>query len=171
MSSNDSSTNGTSRRVLRLSNMIFKDRQHRQYYLGHEIYIRICLLDEIFKYEILDINTIIDVHCKLKRYFFNYRELVTHGPGAGGWPGRKRRMPYDSTVDIMLRKYLEFFKIIKPNHNIKHFDNSEGAWGGLRIPFVLGDHINAVIYFGELYLDGILNNDYYYNFNVNLYMV
>ncbi|EMG47958.1 hypothetical protein G210_1573, partial [Candida maltosa Xu316] len=33
-----------------------------QYRLGHEFYIRLCLLDDIFKYEILDIDTITDMY-------------------------------------------------------------------------------------------------------------
>lgn len=82
------------------------------------------------------------------------------------------KVPYDSTIDIMLRKYLEFFKIIRPNHNIRYFHEGHGSSDSvICIPYVLGDHINALIYFGELYLEGILNNEYYYNFNVNFYMV
>ncbi|MCP8717164.1 MAG: hypothetical protein M5E90_07070 [Asgard group archaeon] len=58
-------SNNNNRRILKIRNMIFKDLNHRQYFLGHEVYIRICLLDEIFKYEILDINTIIDMYVSM----------------------------------------------------------------------------------------------------------
>lgn len=163
----------TDKQLVKIHNMIFKDLNYQQYYLGHEIYIRICLLDEIFKYEILDINTICDIHCKLKRYFLKYRELPYSSASSSSFLNNYN-IPYDSTIDIMLRKYLEFFKIIKPNNNTKRYLNiiqKESNNNNNNIPLIMGDHIRALVKFGEFYLDGILNNDYYYNFNVNLYMV
>ncbi|WLF81086.1 hypothetical protein PVL30_004882 [Lodderomyces elongisporus] len=62
----------------------------------HETYIMLCLLDDLFKYDILDIDTITSSHEYLKSEFhqIKYWDL--------------------SRVNFHVRKYLEFLRIINP---------------------------------------------------------
>ncbi|RLP65561.1 hypothetical protein L150_04333, partial [Candida albicans Ca529L] len=98
-------------------------------------------------------------HCKLKKNFTNYREIQFF-----------TIISFDPTIDIILRKYLEFFKVIKPvqNKNNYAYTNDESV---ISIPHLLGDHIRSLILVGDMYLDCVLNTACYRNFNVNLYMV
>ncbi|CAX41788.1 conserved hypothetical protein [Candida dubliniensis CD36] len=146
-------------RYFKTSNTSLRDNYRRRFLLGHELYIRLCLLDDIFTYEILDIGTVADIHCKLKKYFTNYREIQFF-----------TIISFDSTIDIILRKYLEFFKVIKPvqNKNNYAYTNDESV---ISIPYLLGDHIRSLVLVGDMYLECVLNTACYRNFNVNLYMV
>ena len=54
-------------RVLKTNTLIparflLRDNYRRRFLLGHELYIRLCLLDDIFTYEILDIGTVADMY-------------------------------------------------------------------------------------------------------------
>ena len=62
----------------------------------HETYIMLCLLDDLFKYDILDIDTITSSHEYLKLEFhqIKYWDL--------------------SQINFHVRKYLEFLRIINP---------------------------------------------------------
>ncbi|KGQ84687.1 hypothetical protein MG5_04386 [Candida albicans P57072] len=44
------------------SKISLRDNYRRRFLLGHELYIRLCLLDDIFTYEILDIGTVVDMY-------------------------------------------------------------------------------------------------------------
>lgn len=44
------------------SKISLRDNYRRRFLLGHELYIRLCLLDDIFTYEILDIGTVADMY-------------------------------------------------------------------------------------------------------------
>ncbi|KAI3403557.2 hypothetical protein KGF56_003602 [Candida oxycetoniae] len=74
-------------------------QQHHKHLISiyHEIYIMLCLLDDLFKYDILDIETISKCHEYLKNEF-RYKKLNHHS----------------TRINYHIRKYLEFLRVINP---------------------------------------------------------
>ncbi|RLV91698.1 hypothetical protein JA1_003695 [Spathaspora sp. JA1] len=125
-------------------------------FYGHEIFKSLCIVDHLFQSDdILDVKTIEQYHSPLKRYFSRYR------------PDYRNELDEEDhiypEIDHHLRKYLEFLRIIKPQYNYWLND------GQFSTP--VGEAINKLIPDMECYLDLILNQREYFNFNVNIYMV
>ncbi|EGW31063.1 uncharacterized protein SPAPADRAFT_62965 [Spathaspora passalidarum NRRL Y-27907] len=125
-----------------------------RYHVGHEIYKSLCIIDNLFKEDILDAKTIEPHHLPLKRYFSRYR------------PDCRHELDDDKLypeIDHYLRKHLEYLRVVKPRYN--NWANQD------QISTPVAEAIKKLIPDMETYLDIILNQQEYFNFNVNIYMV
>ncbi|CAK9441543.1 uncharacterized protein LODBEIA_P54110 [Lodderomyces beijingensis] len=116
----------------------------------HEIYIMLCLLDDLFKYDILDIETISGSHEYLK-HEFRYISNNNNNQGAS----------LDvSVINYHIRKYLEFLRVINPmdDSSVVVADEEEAdCWFvNDEIPRVIKRYIKNTIQILERYLDLVI---------------
>ncbi|KAG7663042.1 uncharacterized protein J8A68_003424 [[Candida] subhashii] len=139
-----------------------------KYHIGHEIYVSLCILDTLFKLDILDISTIRDHHDELKKYFRQYKQF----PYPTTAISMHQNITMNPITDIHLRKHLEFIRNIQqPESRHFYYYNNTRTRRQDEIPVSVISAMKMIVKDMEVFLDMILDEVGYHNLIVDVYMV